>query len=654
MNIEPGDALAIKINSHRHQWNGQICTNPMQWSCGAPEEFREANCARGKDRCFHQGVFAAGTPKVVLPDRSVVQLFGNNVALLDDQILFFMGSKFDARAGRSPGTWDQTLYGVYRVKRASIETLSTVQNVVIEPYPDGWAVFPRNMVRKPPISPAFDGVAYLNRISRMAARQAIMDALSAAEDNFGSDVLSPSLVERLNRFADSFDDWTETARKNMTTQKAVLARRTSSMSFPSANPMGGALAAQLKEALAAKPIVFPKMVQPEPASEHVHVAVSEEETELETDDKVEETAWMESPDQAALVEDVDIADVSQTAAELPALASVDPVQSFNWRRPPLPEAGQCLEIAAAYGERTVTAIKIATISKSLILLAGAPGVGKSWLATRMIEDERRERSVIIPVSSTWRGREDLLGYTNPINGEFEATAFTRFLRRAELAWKSGDRRPWLGVFEEFNLSQPEHWLSDLLVRLEFEPHRISDRTILLGGSKISGEESGMAAEIYLPPTLVLVGTLNNDHTVRPLSPRVLDRATLIHISATGRAALERVGISSLSPTIEEVVEDLNDVLEPRGVAFSVRAARSLQHAIASLGEEHVLVALDHVIMQEVLSKVRLLAGDPQDGQLVEQLRDWSNREACANLVLCRERIEHWVQVLQSGRDVFQA
>lgn len=93
------------------------------------------------------------------------------------------------------------------------------------------------------------------------------------------------------------------------------------------------------------------------------------------------------------------------------------------------------------------------------------------------------------------------------------------------------------------------------------------------------------------------------------------------------------------PVIEEVVEELNDVLAPRGVAFSVRSARSLRRAIDELGSDSAISILDHVVLQEVLSKVRLTAGDPQDEQLVTRLKDWSNRDDCAELALCRERID---------------
>jgi len=634
MSIQPGDAFAIKVNSHRHQWSGQICSNPLQWNCGASEDFRATQCENGKERCFHLGIFSSGAPRVVIPDRSVEQLLGNNPSLLDDQLLFFTGAKFDARGGRSGNSADQVLYGAYRIKRATIDTNGPNQNVIIEPYPDGWAVFPRNLVRKSSTPPAFDSVSYLNRLSRTAAERAVHDAVVEAQGLHGTEALSPSLMERLVHFNDSLEDWMDMAEDSFNAQQPVQLKHYFAAGLTNSEPIDSSLASRLKVALAAKPMTFVRSVA--------------QETQQEPPVTAQVTP---APLQTVVEPSIEpVVAVSADAGESEHVM----MEALEWRRAALPETEQCALIAAEYGEQTLRGLRVATITKSLVLLTGAPGVGKSWLATRLLDDPSRERSVIVSVSSTWRGREDLLGYTNPIDGEFEATEFTRFLRRAELAWRRGDRRPYVAVFEEFNLSQPEHWLSDLLVRLEYEPHRIADRTIYLGGAKVRGEDTDVAPQVYLPPNLILVGTLNNDHTVRALSPRVLDRATLLEVTSTGRTALARVGMVGNYPMIEEVVEDLNEVLALRGVAFSVRSARSLRRAIEELGEDNAMSILDHVILQEVLSKLRLVSGDPQDEQLTNHLKEWSNRDGCSELVLCRERIDTWLQALQSGRDVFQA
>jgi hypothetical protein len=320
----------------------------------------------------------------------------------------------------------------------------------------------------------------------------------------------------------------------------------------------------------------------------------------------------------------------------------------------LPEPDCAASIASKFDPRLAMVLRIGFSTKSLVILTGAPGAGKSWIASRLLDDPLNERAVIVPVSSTWRGREDLLGYVNPVSGFFEATEFTKFLLSAESAWDMGDRRIRLVIFEEFNLSQPEHWLSDLLVRLEYEPDQRSERTLSLGGSTIAWQ-GDRKPYIFLTPSLRFVATLNNDHTVKPLSPRVLDRAALIEVMSSGRIALKRAGVQ-VDEDIEEVIDQLNDALESRGAAFSVRSARSLQKAF-NIAQESGLSngqALDMVLAQEVLSRVRLLAGDSRDEQLLHILKNWAQQPSCSELLLCNERIASWDESLRAGRDVFQA
>jgi hypothetical protein len=64
-------------------------------------------------------------------------------------------------------------------------------------------------------------------------------------------------------------------------------------------------------------------------------------------------------------------------------------------------------------------------------------------------------------------------------------------------------------------------------------------------------------------------------------------------------------------------------------------------------------ALDIVLLQQVLTKVRLMVGDPSNDSLMQSLEDWSESygkylRKCANL------INSWAEALKDGRDVIQA
>lgn len=710
MRVESGNVVAAKMNAHRHQWNGTICSQPQSWNCGVVPDFRATNCDAGVPKCFHLDVFKPSGPRFLTPEKSVMEAVQQQPRLFDDQVLVFYGGRFGTQQGVAPGDYEQTLFGFYRVKHASLDTARTPHRLVVEPHAESWAMFPRMHLR-PAALRTILGVRYLKQMRAKGLKDAIDEALEAAESLPKSDGWSIELQRRLQRVGDALPGWLQEAEEALAKLPPPSEAPRMSASFgnlegplaaklkgiristapaaPEAAPAVSTDAALPSSAIPAPPPEVPppgEMANPVPEPREAPPAPIEAEDGLKTDltgetpadsgataaEAPEETPPEGEPKAAepilqepALAKE-ELSPVSAAGAphvEVPLVATVVEAQADRLaveaaaEAPPVhvvpePLGRQILE--DQFGSQLVDALSVAFITKSLVILTGAPGAGKSWIASRLLDDNARDRTVIVPVASTWRGREDLLGYVNPINGSFEATEFTHFLCGAQDAWEAGDRRARLVIFEEFNLSQPEHWLSDLLVRLEYDADQLADRTVRLGGKEIAGRP-GRACSVVLVPSLRFAATLNNDHTVKPLSPRVLDRAALIEVTSSGRAALSRAGVE-LGDDVEDVIDDLNDLLEPRGAAFSVRSARSLQRAMeaGSTNGMGLARALDLVLAQEVLSRVRLLAGDPRDEQLLSRLQAWTQRPGCAELAGCAARVADWADLLSAGRDVFQA
>lgn len=679
MRVEAGNVLAAKMNAHRHQWNGSICAQPQSWNCGADAAFRENNCAEGVPRCFHLDVFKPAQPRFVTPDPTVIQAVRDQPRLLDNQVLVFYGGRFGAQQGIAPGDFEQALYGLYRVKDAVLDDSRTPHRLLIEPFKDCWAIFPRVKLAQPTLR-SVQGVAYLKQLRA----RSLIEVIEQALDQLGtqkSDGWTPEHDKHLRRAKEQLPQWLSKAEESSAKLPAPKSTPRVAIQAPAFPSVLADKLSKLKiETVSAKPIdsqasqpAATPAGMPEPDS----VPATEPHTASAALSSSVEAVQRSAPEPASEPADV---------TELPALSveptapietkSLGPLTTERYPGAPagaatvsasplaaemsdvattaIPEAQCASALAERLDGRFVTALSIAFITKSLVILTGAPGSGKSWIASRLIDDATRERTVIVPVASTWRGREDLLGYVNPVSGHFEPTEFTQFLFSAEEAWDQGDRRARLVIFEEFNLSQPEHWLSDLLVRLEYEPERRHDRTLVLGGQAVAGFPQRQC-RVALAPSLRFIATLNNDHTVKPLSPRVLDRSALIEVSSSGRDALKRADVA-ISDDLADVIDDLNDLVAPRGAAFSVRSARSLRRAVEAglplgLQPPH---ALDLVLAQEVLSRVRLLAGDPRDEQLLARLQVWSQRPECADLTVCAARIAEWAEALTGGRDVFQA
>ena len=90
--------------------------------------------------------------------------------------------------------------------------------------------------------------------------------------------------------------------------------------------------------------------------------------------------------------------------------------------------------------------------------------------------------------------------------------------------------------------------------------------------------------------------------------------------------------------------------------FSLRAADSLKRCLDNLQILDMNTpwdALDMILLQQVLSKVRLMVGDPANEGLMQGLEEWSENygkylRKSANL------INNWTEALKDGRDVIQA
>ena len=86
-------ALLIKVNRHKHGYNGKICEKPNTYECGANPWFRQNNCARGQGDCFDLNLFHETQPcfvKSIRDDES--NIFAKQIDLLNagkHPIIFF-------------------------------------------------------------------------------------------------------------------------------------------------------------------------------------------------------------------------------------------------------------------------------------------------------------------------------------------------------------------------------------------------------------------------------------------------------------------------------------------------------------------------------------------------------------------------------------
>ena len=591
--ITVGNALGCTINSHRRGWDGGICKNAETWNCSAKQQFRTDYCQQGDPRCYHIHIFEEGNPYCLIDDLGIGWLLEPYPEALNNQILLFCGKRFQEPRGISDINTrpKDYVFGAYRVRSVSPQKINEFKTLwQIEPYPDGWTRFQQPYILTVYYKSIIGGV-YLKEVNRVAVENMFEKAAEQASSPHPN-WTSPKDAERFEYFHSHLHEWFEAARENAFKIQQNMVRTYTSRSTSSVLNRSP-FVDSLKNLELKKPS---------------HQVVT--------------TTLKHTPKNGVAIY-------------------------------PLIEKEAAKErIKTIYSKEVLDAVMAVSLTKNILILTGNPGVGKSSLAIDLIDDQ--ERKLIVPVGSTWRGREDLLGYVNPISNEFEPTDFTRFLCKAETAWRKNDKRTLMIIFEEFNLSQPEYWFADILVRSQYPDEQEKLRMIELGGKSIRGITT-TGSKVFISPALRFVATINNDHTTLSLSPRVLDRASIIELTLEPRYTLERIKLELDEQQIMSI-EELDTLLKYKNGMFSLRAAESLKRCIDNLQDLDMNSrwdALDIVLLQQVLTKVRLMVGDPANDSLMQGLEDWSENYG-KNLRKCASLINNWTEALKDGQDVIQA
>ena len=179
---------------------------------------------------------------------------------------------------------------------------------------------------------------------------------------------------------------------------------------------------------------------------------------------------------------------SHTGDTCPSLSKVDTeteesdfINDVNQRtqRKPITSLGEMVSHVKNYaGSRTkdeqlfytdndIRAFLAGMAVSRLIILQGISGTGKSSLS-RIFSEAISSFNRLIPVESSWRDRNELLGYYNDFNKKFNAKSFTIELYRSSK--KRCQEIPTFIVLDEMNLARIEYYFSDFLAILQEPDH----------------------------------------------------------------------------------------------------------------------------------------------------------------------------------------
>lgn len=187
------------------------------------------------------------------------------------------------------------------------------------------------------------------------------------------------------------------------------------------------------------------------------------------------------------------------------------------------ELRQQLAAKGRYYPKDFIANLLISIQQSFIVIfSGLPGVGKTSLV-KILADAKQlsSRMLNISVGRGWTSQRDLIGYFNPLSNRMipAPTGFYQYIRSCQQE-KCESAAPLWVLLDEANLSAIEHYWAPFMGMADSE----SDRILRVSDSD---------APIRIPNSLRFIGTINNDMTTEPLSPRLIDRAPIITLQPEG-------------------------------------------------------------------------------------------------------------------------
>jgi len=244
-------------------------------------------------------------------------------------------------------------------------------------------------------------------------------------------------------------------------------------------------------------------------------------------------------------------------------------------------------------ERTLRRYHLSLDTRGFVILAGVSGTGKTWLAEAYAESIGA-RHILVPVAPNWTTNEDLLGFFNPLTGQYHDTPFSRFLREAADAYAEATAagrtpQPYHLILDEMNLARVEYYFASFLSTMEVRARR--------GFAQL---DLGPKETVTLPPSLFVVGTVNVDETTHGFADKVYDRAQLVELG------LQREDISAhmMGRQYHDDLLAIWDAVSGVG-PFAFRVLDEIHSYVAAaeaLGVSWEL-ALDEQLVQKVLPKL---------------------------------------------------
>lgn len=267
----------------------------------------------------------------------------------------------------------------------------------------------------------------------------------------------------------------------------------------------------------------------------------------------------------------------------------------------------------------------------LAILQGMSGTGKTSLP-KIFAEALMGNCEIVEVESSWRDKNELLGYYNEFSKCYTPKKFTQCLYKAKL---NKDVLTFI-VLDEMNLSRIEYYFSDFLSLMENEEDKREIKLLnvklhrTVGGELLSYNALTDGHTLKVPANVWFVGTANRDESTFAISDKVYDRAQTMNfdkrapkIHSFSEPLPQRfTTYESLRQLFDEakangkfdaeesaIVRQVEKLLAPYNISFGNRILKQMEDFVkiycACFGDRDAVLkdAVEKILLSKVVSKL---------------------------------------------------
>ena len=181
-----------------------------------------------------------------------------------------------------------------------------------------------------------------------------------------------------------------------------------------------------------------------------------------------------------------------------------------------------------YDEDTIRQFFAALATSKLVLLEGITGAGKTSLPHAVGCYFNRD-PMIVPITTEWNDRSDLLGYYDDLSNQYEETEYL-----AQIYAAGYRQEPNLIVLDDINLARIEYYFSDFLAL--FDNPDVAEWKIDLVSAVSKNDPKNISyGKLLVSQNIWFVGTANTDQSTFTVSEEVYDRAMMIQLNEMAEA-----------------------------------------------------------------------------------------------------------------------